>query len=190
MLSTHSMGRTTTIIPTKKVTTFKGKEAPVKLGRESAASRVLGACVVLEKRLGRPTVPRQQVVIFACVKSTSELCVLSKLKMEGLILYTKNTIQLTDDGRSLADHSTIPRDNRTHHAHLKDKFLTGVLTFLFEAMADGKVHDRLSLCRMMAGLTEEETLDNLSKLKKMGFIEYPDQNSVQLTDVCFPFGRP
>lgn len=182
------MGRTT-IIPTK-ATAFKGSETLVKLGRESAASRVLGACIALERRLGRPKIPRQQVVTFACVKSTSELCVLSKLKMEGLISYTKNTIQLTNEGRSQADDSTIPQDNRTFHTHLKEKFLTGILAFIFEAMTDGKSHDLQSLSGIMPGLTKEATLDSLSKLKKLGLIEYPGQSMIQLTDVCFPFGRP
>ena len=185
------MGRSTTN-RTTKVVACTAKQASAKLSRESAASRVLGAALALEKAVGRSNTPRKQVVTFACVKPASELCVLSKLKMDGLILYTKDMIQLTDEGRSQADCSTVPRDNRSFHDHLKDKFLTGASELLFEAMTDGRTYDCEFIGELLDDGTDNTTVkEGLATLAELGLIDYPrNASTVRLTNLCFPFGRP
>eukprot|EP00977_Amphora_coffeiformis_P000384 scaffold107_cov154-Amphora_coffeaeformis.AAC.4 len=110
------MGKTTTSVITtrKKVTTLKKpvlSTTPSKMidKKLAAADRILAAILALEKILGRERLPRKQVVALAHVhKSATELCVLSKLQMEGRIWYNKSTIRMTKKGRLLVSASHDP----------------------------------------------------------------------------------
>ena len=108
------MGKTTTSVTSsttqkKKVaTSFKKPVVSTIEKKLPAMDRVLQAIVALEQILGRQRLPRKQVVAWAHIhKLATELCVLSKLQMEGRIWYNKSTIRMTEKGRLV---STSSRD--------------------------------------------------------------------------------
>ena len=96
------MGKAATSVTQDKVTPKKRVSFCSKTTKKQpAVDRVLGAILALEKIMGRENVPRERVVAFARVTSATEPCVLSKLQMEGRILYNKKTIRITEKGRSM-----------------------------------------------------------------------------------------
>ena len=156
-------------------------------GKESAASRILSATLVLESILRTTMIPRKQAMIFASVKATTEPCALSKLKMEGSIQYDRTCIQLLDKGRAKAGRIHIPSNNRGVQAYLKEKFLTGKHARLFDIMCDGRIHNRRVLGASV-GINNKATLaSTFSRMVQTNLAEYPDKDSIQLTSICFPY---
>ena len=120
---------------------------------------------------------------------------ISTMKKQGFIDYDKDFIRLTELGRSKAkvDPLAMPvmgADNEATMAGIKERFkLGGMKGRLFDLLGDGRVHDR-------ATVTNEIGCDNkctlavlLSNMKKREIIAY-DHTTIQLSDLCFPYGRP
>ena len=127
----------------------------------------------------------------AGVKSNTFPVLLSGLKKKDLIEYPdKDTIRLTPKGKAQTDLADAPADNQSVLADLKKQFLGGgKAALMFDILVDGRIHDRITLANTV-GMTNKATLAvALSNMKKNGIIEY-DRTTVQLTDKCFPFGRP
>jgi len=170
------------------------KVSPAGAGGVSAGRRILSCALRLEMTLGIQDVPRKQIVAMAGVKTNTFPVVLSGLKKKELIEYPdKDTIRLTAKGKAqadLADLADAPAaDNDSVQADLKKQFLGGKAALMFDILVDGRVHDRLAVANTV-GITNKATLAvMLSNMKKNGIIEY-DRTTVQLTDKCFPFGRP
>ena len=181
------MGRKTSATP-KSVSKKKTSHTQT-FGKASASARILGAAMVLEKLSKNPSLPRKQVVALASVKATTEPCVLSMLKMAGSIAYDKTTITLSELGRSKGDTSVVPANNAVQ-AYLKTRYLTTKTAVLFDVLRNGRTYDRQSLGETLGHSNKTTMASALSKMAKVGLVEYPDADTVRLTNLCFPHGRP
>jgi len=160
----------------------------------SAAKRILGALLALENSSGSKDVPRDKVSKLSFVtKAQTFANTLVNLKKKGLIeCPDAKTIRLTQKGREQADPNDVPTvDNTDIQKVLKEKFCKGgKAALLFDALLDGRVHDRNELASA-AGITAKQTMANsLCKMKKDGLLEMPDRSTVRMSDMCFPTGRP
>ena len=182
------MGRKTSATP-KSVSKKKTSHTQT-FGKASASARILWAAMVLEKLSKNPSLSRKQVVALASVKATTEPCVLSMLKMEGSIAYDKTTITLSELGRSKGDTSVVPANNNAVQAYLKTRYLTTKTAVLFDVLRNGRTYDRQSLGETLGNSNKTTMASALSKMAKVGLVEYPDADTVRLTNLCFPHGRP
>lgn len=160
--------------------------------RSGGTQKILDFTLFLETRSDNPEVPRKQVQAMAGLKPTTFPVTISNMKKKGLIEYDKDNIRLTDVGRLKANpvDDISMMDNTSAHEEIKSKFkIGGKAAELFDILAqDGQVHERESIIGHV-GIKKNSAAVMLSNLKKNGVIEY-DRTTIQLTDICFPFGRP
>ena len=116
---------------------------------------------------------------------------LCRMVKKGLIAYgsESGTLMITDKGLEMADVQDIPQSNEEAQEGHKQK-LKGKARRIFEILADGKVHSKEKIMEAI-GCQNPATFKPLlsRELKKHGYIEYPSKGTVQLSDLCFPFGR-
>ena len=182
--------------PAAKKTTAKSSSSNKgNSGNGGGPQKILDLALMLEGRLGTTDIPRQQLAAMSGVKANTFVVTISNMKnKQGWIEYDKDSIRLTDAGRAKArivDEGEVMVDNETVQADVKKKFkLGGQPGLLFDALTDGRAHDREATAAAI-GCTNKATLAvMLSNLKKKGIIEY-DRNTIRLTDMCFAFGgRP
>jgi len=193
-----------TIMTIELSTTNQAKAAPKKKQSSSkhaavatptkttitGVQKILNYAFSIETLTGNKNVPRKQIASLSGVKSNTFPVTISGMKKKGLIEYDKESIWLTDKGRSNANPVDTPVDNSSTQADIKKKYkIGGKAALLFDACTDGRVHDRAALAASV-GCTNKATLAvMLCNMKKTGIIDY-DRTTVQLTDLCFPFGRP
>jgi hypothetical protein len=182
------------MVATSKPKAAKKSKTPAKHSQKSGGSgankRILGCMLSLEGGIGFTEVPRREVFSLAGVAASTFPSVLSKLKKDNLIVYSSSTtIRLTAKGREMADPADAPSDNYTVQQNLKTKYLKGQAGALFDAMMDGTVHDRTVLGNQV-GCSIATLPSLISKMKKKGIVVTPDPTSIQLADLCFPYGRP
>ena len=176
---------------TKKAKTpAKHRRSSQKSGGSGANKRILGCMLYMESVIRSTEVPRKQVATLADVTASTLPSILSKLKTANLIEYSSSTtIRLTAQGREMADSADAPSDNATVQENLKAKYLNGKAVALFDAMLDGTVYDRIVLGNQV-GCNNKTTLASLvSNMKTKGIVVTPDSKSIQLADLCFPYGR-
>lgn len=96
------------------------------------------------------------------------------MKKKGLIVYNKNTIQLTEEGGGRAEPVTnLPMDNGSAQEDIKTRFkIGGTAALLFEQLADGLIHDRESIVGGLGFKSKNSAAVMLCNLKKIGVIEY------------------
>ena len=177
--------------PTKTATSPKGKGSGGSGGGIGAPQRILNFVLSLEMKYGNPNVDRSMIVSMAGIKATTFPVTISNMKKQGLIEYDKTSIRLTTKGREekativdIPDNESIQQELKVKH-----KLGSGKQGKLFDMLLDGKSHDRAHVAESV-GYTNKATFAvALSNMKKMGIIEY-DKSTIQLTDSCFPFGRP
>jgi len=171
----------------KKVSSNKQNKGSI-----SGPQRILDFCLAMETRLNSPDVPRKMVVAASGVKMSTFAVTISNMKKKGMIQYDSESIFLTSEGRSKANSTGTVEvlDNKSAQADLKERFkLGGKAREMFDAMIDGRVHDRFALATQV-GITNKGTLSvMLSNLKKNG-IFLVTKTTLQLSDMCFPMGRP
>ena len=173
----------------KKASSHKGKK---NTGGISGPQRILDFVLSMENRTGDPNVPRKMVVAASGVKANTFPVTISGMKKKGLIEYDSSTVCLTEEGRSKANAASQMEvfDNASAQDDLKEQFkIGGKAGLLFDAMRDGRVHDRTTLAESL-GITNKATLAvMLSNMRKNGIIEY-DRTTIQLSEMNFPMGRP
>jgi len=118
---------------------------------------------------------------------------LGAIKKKGLLLYPSGeTIALTDEGISFVgvfDPESFT--NANFHDEVIKELLSKKDRTIFEALVDGKVHDRKAVAEKLG--YDMSKLSGYDKdLAKMGTLGYLDKTktTLQLTDTCFPKGRP
>ena len=86
--------------------------------------------------------------------------------------------------------AVIPTSNRIAQDKIKNSYLRkGKAMNLFDTIRDGHIHDR-ALVMEQSQISNKQTFGCiLSVMKSMGIVHYPSTTTVQLTDMCFPFGR-
>lgn len=121
------------------------------------------------------------------------------LKEKGHVEYLANskTYRLTEAGLERAPSNNgkkreVPKTNEAFHAQLKEQFESPKADVLLDMLADGRVHDRLTVCNEMGYKyqTAQAFAKSLKELKTLGFIDNAGQGKFQLTDKAFPLGRP
>ena len=74
--------------------------------------------------------------------------------------------------------------------NLKEKYGKGGMKgLLFDALLDGQAHGREDLMDLI-GCSNKRTFANLVGALKKPKLVVADKSTVQMSDLCFPFGRP
>ena len=155
------------------------------------------------RALNIPQPPRVQVALFAGysnIKSAGFAKALTYLKKERFIVFpNKKSLQLDASCIDKLPAVHAPVDNTAVQARLrvmlkgkKGKVGSSKTDQIFEELTDGMEHTRESVA-MATGYTNLKSAGfskALGTLSGLGMISYPDKNSLTLTDICFPYGRP
>ena len=114
-------------------------------------------------------------------------------KQLGLIEFpTPDTVALTDKGiQHVGEVDPSSLTNESIQEEMK-KLLAPKACEIFDAIADGAVHDRKEVARQLGyDMTKLSGYDkNISRMKTLEIVAYPTKTTFQLTDRCFPLGRP
>ena len=136
--------------------------------------------------------PKERVAVMAKISDATFPSMVSRMVKKGLIKYGEypGTLVLTEEGMALAEPSDdIATSNEEVHEGIK-KDLKGKPRQIFEILADGKVHNKEDIMKQINCTNKATFAPLLSReLKKKGLIQYPSKGTVQLSDMCFPFGR-
>ena len=136
--------------------------------------------------------PQIRVMTMTQINRSTFPSLISRMAKTGLIVYGSQprTLKITDKGRSRApaDHEFVT-SNAEHHESIRNK-LKGKARQIFDLLADGKAHHKDDIM-VAVNCTNPKTFAPLMsrELKKHGYIEYPSNGMVQLSNVCFPFPR-
>lgn len=117
------------------------------------------------------------------------------LKKAGLLSYgSASTLELTQEGMDFVgyDADAAPATNDEFHSLIKDVLPNKQAKQIFDLLVDGGVHDKKEIAMQIPNLDMSKLSGfnkNLSKLSTMGYLD-KTQTTMQLTDKCFPKGRP
>jgi hypothetical protein len=182
------------------------KAARKKSGTVSGPHRILYTCRTLEMS-GDVNVLRKTVLTLSGVKASTFPVTISGLKKKGYIDYDKECIRLTDLGRTEASKVGVPssqtmmgfggnsNSNATTNEKVQEtlkrthKLTGGQRGMLFNLLLDGRLHDRTATAETIGCTNKASFAVMLSNMKKIGIIQY-DKNTISLSDMCFPMGRP
>ena len=147
--------------------------------------------------LGIPTPQRHHVALLAGytnVRSTGFAKALGAVKKRELIVFPSgSTVALSPTGIE-ALPSTIgqPKNNDEMKMRLVGVIKSPKAGEVYDCLFDGKVHRRSELAAAVGYTNIKSTgfAKVLSKLGGLGVLHYPDSQTVQLTDIAFPYGRP
>jgi len=172
----------------------KRSNATAESGKGSGGpQRILDVMLAIETKTSDPNVPRKMVCAQAGVKPNTFNVAISLMKnKEGLIDYDKDTMRFTDKGRARAVPVEMPLDNKAAQEEImKRNKLSGddMPAKAFRILLDGRAHDRADLAAAIGCTNKNTYAVMLSNLKKKDVIVY-DRKTVQLSDACFPYGRP
>lgn len=117
---------------------------------------------------------------------------MKRLAKAGLAVLTKTTVLLTEEGTALAgDFGGLPTSN--HEAHDKIlKELSPKMCIVFSLMKGGEAWSRADLTTHLNYDSDKEAGFKmlLKRIRDKGYLDFVDSDHVQLSDICFPFGRP
>ena len=147
--------------------------------------------------LGIPSPQRHHVALLAGysnVKSAGFSKALCAVKQQGLIEYPSgSTVSLSSKGIASLPHTiSKPKNNDEMKMRLLGVVRSPKAQEVYNYLVDGKIHNRADLA-LAVGYTNIKSAGFtkvLSKLGGLGIIHYPNSQSVQLTDIAFPYGRP
>ena len=185
--------------------------APVKRSREEWHQEIISV-LAEQKSVGEESVPIKKLKTL-CKYPGAELSfknnIVNKLKgQKGAIYYPKpGHVGLTETGFAMADelgvNAKAGATNEEVQEHLKETLLSRkshieVFDFLVQ---DGKPHTYAECAAACSGDYDPNSLsfnnNTMTKMRGCGILENVDTSSktkaertVQLTDMCFPFGRP
>mmetsp|Transcript_18516 Transcript_18516/g.27983 ORF Transcript_18516/g.27983 Transcript_18516/m.27983 type:complete len:269 (+) Transcript_18516:436-1242(+) len=138
---------------------------------------------------------RIQVAMFAgytCLSSTGFAKAIIRLKKIGYLTFPNSKCYaLTTSGRKSLPQVQAPHDNDEVHQRMRcllDEKTVGI----FNSLLDGSTHLRFEIASKngYSNLSSTGYAKAMSKLRGLSLIVYPDKNSIKLTDIAFPFGRP
>jgi hypothetical protein len=111
-----------------------------------------------------------------------------------LVVHPDGTVAATDSGHGEAQLSgmVLPTSNREAHEKIMNEHLTPKMKEAFELMIDGQPFVRSDIAKSLGYVSAKEAAFQmlLRRIRDKGFLEFLDKESVQLSDVCFPVGRP
>jgi len=150
------------------------------------------------ERLHRETNPSKQRVANLCqIKQSTFAPMVSRMaNKKGLVQSsTDGALCLTIKGREKAEQvegaADIPTCNEEVHERIKDKLKGTKVKRIFDILSDGQTHAKKDIMEQVDIMNPKTFSPLLSReLKKPGYIEYPSNGTVRLTESCFPFGYP
>ena len=184
---------------------------PVKRSREEWQHEII-ATLAQQRALGETSVPLKKLKTLCQYPGTEPSFknnIISKLKTQkGTIEYPeKGCVGLTESGVAFAEESGLTAKAHTTNEevqeHLKETLLSRKSHLeVFDFLAkDGKPHTQDECAKACTTTYDANSLsfanNIMSKMRSSGLLEDVDKTSkikaertVQLTDMCFPFGRP
>lgn len=160
-----------------------------------AVSTILNKAAALKSALGQESLERKKLSALTGIQGKSTIAnALTKLKNEGWMIVTPDSITITESGMTKADPiavqsavQDIPTTNAAFHEQVKKQYkLKPKAIELFDSIQDGNSYEKEKLAKAL-GMKVNSTFANLlTSLKKFGIIEF-DRKTVRLTDDMMPF---
>lgn len=172
----------------KKATSTKHKSsAGGSGGSVGATMKILNTLAAHKVKFGQDTVDKKKLGALSKVPGASTVRkALAKLKQDGWIVVTKDTVEITSLGMENADidHVDIPTTNEEHHntvkADLKPKEVD-----LFNEIKDGHIHSKKDVIKAL-GMQNNSTWRKLvAALANKNILEH-SKDDLQLTKEMFP----
>ena len=186
-----------------KVATSSKKKAPAKA--VTPTKKKVGAStssksaydVILELlaesySCGEESLPRDRLTKGTGLKPKTVANAITKLKQEELIVCDPKSLHLTEAGiQKVGTLANIATTNAERQERLKEKLKGRKAIELFELLSDGGIYDKDETAKALGydGKKVKSFMNLIASVKGQGLLEYPDSDSLQLTDMCFPFGR-
>lgn len=104
----------------------------------------------------------------------------------------KETVELTESGREEAGNvPDLPTSNEEVHEKIKAD-LSPKMTEVFDLIKDGRPYPRSDLANRLGYESAKEAGFKmlLKRIRDKGYIDFIETHSVELSDTCFPMGRP
>ena len=186
-----------------KVTNRSGKVAPNKASSPAKpqygnSSNKLGAKQLILKMvaesysLGEESLPRSRLIRGTGIAAKTVTNNIAKLKNEGLIEYPDSTsIRLTSKGmKQVGGLADPPKTNAELQERIKEK-LTGKKLRMVDLLSDGLPHSKeeIAVGLDFQSKSQKGFVNLLGSMRSSGFVSYPDNQTAELTDMWFPFGR-
>lgn len=141
---------------------------------------------------GQESVSRTEVAKRSGLRIETVTNTIDMLQQKGLIDYPDdNSIRLTKEGiRAAGNLEKPPKTNEECHKLLK-KQLKGKQLKLFNLLCDGFIHDRMEIANALEYENDQTKafVNHIVALSDKGILTFPDHESLQLTEKCFPFGQ-
>ena len=157
------------------------------------AKKVLSAIAAIREKQQIINAPRSKVANMCNIKEKNLPCILSGLKKNGYVEYPdKTTVCITEKGMDHADISMIKIPENNSEAQEELKITHGLKPKecdFINCISDGNIYQRIDVMSKLEIKAKATFAGMMSGLKGKGLIEYPDKHTVQLTDMCVPFGR-
>jgi len=184
-----------TVIKAKSTVVVKRSSVPSGRGGKGGQKGVLNTLAKLQKHQQVTDAPRKQVATLTGMKITSLNVLLCHMKKKGLVeCPSGDTVRLTESGKNMSDvddSTPLPTTAAVHDDIKKNVLKGGRMLEIFDHLSDGKTHKKAHLMNAIRYTNKNSFSVLMSQMKSStGVLEYPDQQSVRLTDMCFPFGRP
>jgi Mn-dependent DtxR family transcriptional regulator len=144
-----------------------------------------------ELSMNKDVVPRSKMMSVTGLAAKTLANAYTKLKQQEFIEMDAQSIRLTTAGKTLvADWVIQPKTNQDRHDDIKSK-LKGKQITLFDLLQDGHTQSKndVAVALHYEGKSTKAFQNLVAAMKSKGVVEYPTQDTVRLTDVCFPCGR-
>lgn len=184
-------------------------KASGKLSQKKAKAKKAGAthlkakrkpiltCLIELSDMGLDIVNRHKLSSLTGYQKNSISTMLSLLKKKGHVLYDKNTVRITPEGRAAvaAAAAPVPYYIVEAHASIKDRLkLKGKEREIYDQLSDGEPMDQDALMVAVGCKNKTSFCTHLSSLRAAGVLQHVDggpsgNERVRLGPGCFPYGR-
>lgn len=159
---------------------------------KKSAKEIILEIAATELNAGRDVIDRSLLTKGTGLATKTATNNLGKFKNEGLIEYPDpKTFKLTPAGiEACGSLIKVPKTNAERHEHIKEKLKKKEVE-LFELVMDGEVYKKEDLAKKL-GYEDKKTkafVNLIGGMRGGGILDYPDKDTLQLSDTCFPFGR-
>jgi alpha-N-acetylglucosamine transferase len=152
--------------------------------------KILDVAAILTKKYGKKEVSRKKVSMFGGNPASSTFAnALTKLKKDGDITFTGQTIVVTSRGMSKActdlSDISIPLTNKELQDSLKDQYkLNEKSRMLMDQLADGLSHQKVDVAKAIGCIINSTFSNMMTNLKILEIVDF-DRTTIKLTDAMF-----
>ncbi len=146
---------------------------------------------VLTKKFGTKDVSQKKVTMLCGITGAYTFAnALTKLKREGAVIFTGQSIVVTSRGMDMASTNitgiSIPTSNTELQESLTDQYkLSEKSRMLIDELSDGLVHKKADATAAIECAMNSTFANMMSKLKKLGIIKFNCHTTMKLTDAMF-----